>query len=316
MIEVEGLTRYYGRHAAVDHLSFRAEKGEILGFLGPNGAGKTTTMRMLTCYLPPSSGTARVAGYDILDQSIEVRRRIGYLPENVPLYRDLTVTDYLDFVGRLKGMPGNERGRRMARVIEECGVGEVQHKPVGTLSRGYRQRVGLAQALINDPDVLILDEPTVGLDPRQIVEIRELIRGLAGERTVILSTHILPEVSLVCQRVIIINRGELISDDTPERLGHSVPHARTIELEVRGDDAQRIAAMLAGVDGVSAAAHTATRNGVHFFHVESSQEQDPREAIAALVVGGGMGLISLKSADISLEDVFVHLVTEEPATDA
>ncbi len=205
MIEVESLTKRYGRATAVDGVSFRVERGEILGFLGPNGAGKTTTMRILTCYLPPTEGTARVAGYDVFAQPMEVKRRVGYLPETPPLYPDMSVRDYLEFCARIKGVPGKERRGRVADAIEKCRVGDVRDKLIAKLSKGYRQRVGLAQAILHNPDVLILDEPTSGLDPKQIIETRELIRSLAGSHTVILSTHILPEVSMTCGRVVIIN---------------------------------------------------------------------------------------------------------------
>lgn len=310
MIEAQGLTRYYGDRPAVDEVSFRAERGEILGFLGPNGAGKTTTMRMLTCFLPPTRGTARVAGFDILDDSMEVRRRIGYLPENVPLYTDLTVTGYLEFVATLKGMPRSGRTARIGRVMEECGVTEVQSRPIGKLSRGYRQRVGLAQALVNDPDVLILDEPTVGLDPRQIIEIRHLIRSLAGQRTVILSTHILPEVSLLCQRVIIINEGRLITDDTPENLSRSLRTSSVVEVEVRGDD-EGARRCLLDVGGVGAVSLLESHDGVHRYRVETGEGQDRREDVSAALIGAGFGLLALTPRDVSLEDIFVRLVTEE-----
>jgi ABC-2 type transport system ATP-binding protein len=310
LIEAVGLTKYYGSRAAVDDVSFVAEKGQILGFLGPNGAGKTTTMRMLTCFLPPTRGTARIAGHDILDESIEVRRHIGYLPENVPLYSDLTVSGYLDFVGTLKGMSRAERVRRVGDVMEECGVTEVQDRAIGKLSRGYRQRVGLSQALINDPGVLILDEPTVGLDPKQIIEIRDLIRSLAGERTVILSTHILPEVSLLCQRVIIIHEGRLITDDTPENLARSQRTASVVDVRARGDEG-RIRACLESVPGAASVAKLDSAGDVHGFRVESRDESDIREALAGHLVAAGFGLLALTPRDLSLEEVFVRLVTEE-----
>jgi ABC-2 type transport system ATP-binding protein len=321
LIEAQRLTRYYGDRPAVDDVSFVAEQGEILGFLGPNGAGKTTTMRMLTCFLPPTRGTARIAGFDILDDSMEVRRRIGYLPENVPLYTDLTVASYLDFVATLKGMGRSERLRGVGRVMEECGVDDVQTRvddvqtrPIGKLSRGYRQRVGLAQALVNDPDVLILDEPTVGLDPRQIIEIRELIRSLAGERTVILSTHILPEASLLCRRVIIINEGRLVTDDTPENLGRSIRSSSVVEIQARGD-VGAIQRCVAGTDGVTAVTRLESSGEVHRFRVESMEESDVREALAAALVAQGFGLLALTPRDVSLEDVFVRVVTEEVVAD-
>jgi ABC-2 type transport system ATP-binding protein len=311
LIEVAGLTKYYGSHPAVKDVSFGAEKGEILGFLGPNGAGKTTTMRMLTCFLPPSAGTARVAGYDILEDSVAVRARIGYLPENVPLYPDLRVRSYLDFVGALKGMTRGDRVRRSGSVMDECGVTEIRDQLIGTLSRGYRQRVGLAQALLADPEVLILDEPTVGLDPKQIIEIRDLIKGLAGKRTVILSTHILPEVSLVCQRVIIINNGVLVTDDTPANLGKHLRKSSSVEIMARGDyDA--MAAVLGRIAGVAGVRRLDTLpEGVVRLAVDSKDDTDLREAVTAGLVSAGIGVLGVNSQSLSLEDIFVQLVTEE-----
>ncbi len=218
MIEVENLTKYYGDRPAIDNITFRVEKGEILGFLGPNGAGKTTTMRILAGFFPPTSGIARVAGYDVVNNSIDVRRRIGYMPETIPLYKDMRVKEYLEFVAEVKGVPRKRRKSKIEKAMKECGTTEVYHRLIGKLSKGFQQRVGLAQALLHDPEVLILDEPTIGLDPKQIIEIRQLIKSLAGERTIILSTHILPEVSMTCQRVIIINEGKIIAMDTPENL--------------------------------------------------------------------------------------------------
>jgi len=311
LIEVDRLTKYYGKHAAVKDVSFRAERGEILGFLGPNGAGKTTTMRILTCFLPPTTGTARVAGYDIQENSRAVRQRVGYLPENVPLYGDLTVTTYLDFVGTLKGLSRSDRVSQAGAVMEECGVTEVRERPIGTLSRGYRQRVGLAQALLGDPEVLILDEPTVGLDPKQIIEIRDLIKGLAGKRTVILSTHILPEVSLVCQRVIIINNGVLVTDDSPENLGKNLRRSMSVEVLARGD----FVAMeqnLVRVEDVAAVRRLDTLpEGVVRIAVDSRGQKDVREAIVQSLVSGGFGVMGLSTRTPSLEDVFIQLVTDE-----
>lgn len=321
MIEAEGLTKYYGSHTAVADISFSVEKGEIVGFLGPNGAGKTTTMRMLTCFLPPTSGSARVAGFDIWDESTEVRSRVGYLPEAVPLYRDLTVEGYLEFAGTLKGMDRKARSRRAGLVMEECGVTEVRGRPIGHLSRGYRQRVGLAQALINDPEVLILDEPTVGLDPKQIIEIRELIRNLAGKRTVLLSTHVLPEASLICQRVIIINRGAIVTEGVPEDLGRELRHCEDVELLVRGE-AEAVGGVLRSVQGVDVVRHVDSPSpGVCRFRVESQSaqgervESDLRERVAARLVEGGFGLLGLRTSDLSLEDIFIRLVTKEETRD-
>lgn len=313
MIEVKNLTKRFGTHEAVADVTFSAERGEILGFLGPNGAGKTTTMRILTCFLPQTSGTARVAGFDVSDDSIEVRKRIGYLPENVPLYLDLSVTHYLKFVAKLKGTPHRERMPRIERVMEECGITNVRDRTVGKLSRGYRQRVGLAQALLNDPEVLILDEPTVGLDPKQIVEIRDLIRNLAGERTIILSTHILPEVSLLCQRVIIINKGRLISADTPENLKRRMQRAMVVEVTIRGD-AAKACSHLRTLDGVQAVETVETIDTVtHRLRVEAVEDRDIRAALSRAVIDGGFGLLAQQTSDLSLEDVFVQLVTKEDA---
>ena len=310
MIEVSNLTRRYGARPAVVDLSFRIDAGEIVGFLGPNGAGKTTTLRMLTGYLPPSSGSARVAGYDVVNQSMDVRARIGYLPETVPLYRDLTVSSYLDLVATLKGMARAGRRPHLDALVESCGLTEVTARRIGALSRGYRQRVGLAQALINDPEVLFLDEPTVGLDPQQIVEIRGLIRSLAGKRTVILSTHILPEVSLLCQRVLIIHRGRLISDGPPDELRARASAAGHIELEARGDGS-RLAAIVREVAGVASVEVLDGRDGVVRARVVAVAGADPREAIAHAVAHAGLSLRTMTIATATLEDVFVNLVTRE-----
>lgn len=311
MIEVHALSKRFGARDAVREVSFAIGVGEIVGFLGPNGAGKTTTLRMLTGFLPPTSGSARVAGFDVLTQSMQVRARIGYLPETVPLYRDLTVSAYLDFVGVLKGVARAERTRRASEVVDACGIGEVRARRIGSLSRGFRQRVGLAQALLNDPDVLFLDEPTVGLDPQQIVEIRELIRSLAGRRTVILSTHILPEVNLLCQRVLIIHRGRLIADARPEELRSHQGGRMRIDVEARGDAGALVAA-LARVPGVgSVEALPAAPTDDARARVTADDGADPREAIAAALVLAGTGLRSMVVASATLEDVFLELVTKE-----
>src|SRR5438876_6180376 len=249
MIEVENLTKRYGRTTAVDGISFRVRKGEILGFLGPNGAGKTTTMRILTGYLPPAEGTARVAGYDVFEAPIEVKKRVGYLPETPPLYPDMEVDEFLDFCAKIKGIPGPSRKGKIDEAVDKTRVGDVRGRLIGRLSKGYRQRVGLAQAILNNPDVLILDEPTAGLDPKQIIETRELIKGLGGDHTIVLSTHILPEVSMTCGRVVIINKGRVVAEDTPENLTHRLQGAATVRLEARGDSPD-LEATLAGVSGV------------------------------------------------------------------
>ncbi|MBV9438110.1 MAG: ATP-binding cassette domain-containing protein, partial [Acidobacteria bacterium] len=234
MISVKELTKKYSRNLAVDHISFEVQKGEIVGFLGPNGAGKTTTMRMLTCFLPPSAGTASVAGFDIREQPLEVKRRIGYLPETPPLYPEMDTESYLAFVARLKGVSKSDLPKRVDYVCERCSIGDVRHKLLGKLSKGYRQRVGLAQAIIHNPDVLILDEPTAGLDPKQINETRDLIRSLAGDHTIVLSTHILPEVEQTCQKVVIINKGKLVATDTVQNLQSRARGAEIMQVEVAG----------------------------------------------------------------------------------
>ncbi|NIM19445.1 MAG: ATP-binding cassette domain-containing protein [Candidatus Latescibacteria bacterium] len=311
MIEVQNLTKQYGETTAISDVTFQAEQGEILGFLGPNGAGKTTTMRILTCFLPPTSGRARIAGFDVLEDSLEVRKRVGYLPENVPLYHDLSVVGYLDFVGKLKGMSKQTRMRRIGEVSEECGTDDVAERTIGKLSKGYRQRVGLAQALLNDPEVLILDEPTIGLDPKQILEIRQLIRSLAGRRTIILSTHILPEVSLLCQRVIIINKGKLIIDDTPENLKYRLRSTMSLDILIRGPK-EAIISHLQSLPEVESVAHKDTAaEDTHNLRIDSAENRDIRELISRSVVEKGFGLMGMTAIEMSLEDVFVQLVTEE-----
>jgi ABC-2 type transport system ATP-binding protein len=314
MIEVSNLSRRYGARDAVVDLTFHVPAGEIAGILGPNGAGKTTTLRMLTGFLPPSSGRARVAGFDVCDASMRVRERIGYLPESVPLYRDLTVASFLDFVATLKGMRAAGRRESIAAVVDSCGLSDVYRRPIGALSRGYRQRTGLAQALLNDPEVLFLDEPTVGLDPRQIVEIRELIRSLAGRRTIMLSTHILPEVDHLCQRVLILHRGRLVSDGPPDELRRrtgAAGHA-SIELEARGEPAA-VVAVVRGVAGVTNVAVIDARDGLARLRVDAVTGTDPREGIAGALAAARINLRAMSLATVTLEDVFLHLVTEEPA---
>ncbi len=311
MIEVRDLSKRFGARDAVRDVSFTVGVGEIVGFLGPNGAGKTTTLRMLTGFLPPTAGAARVAGFDVVTQSMQVRARIGYLPETVPLYRDLTVASYLDFVGVLKGLARAERAQRAAYVVDACGIGEVRTRRIATLSRGYRQRVGLAQALLNDPDVLFLDEPTVGLDPKQIVEIRELIRSLAGRRTVILSTHILPEVNLLCRRVLIIHRGRLVADARPEDLRAHRTAGLRVDVEAR-TSAEALLALVRTLPGVAGAeALSSDPDGDARVRVSAAGGADPREAIARALVDAGLGLKSLTVAAATLEDVFLELVTKE-----
>jgi ABC-2 type transport system ATP-binding protein len=311
MIEVENLTKRYGRHTAVDGISFRVHKGEILGFLGPNGAGKTTTMRILTCYLPPSDGTARVAGYDVFEQPREVKRRVGYTPETPPLYPDMDVGTFLDFCAKIKGVPAKERKAKISDAMEKTRVADVGKTLIGRLSKGYRQRVGLAQAILHNPDVLILDEPTAGLDPKQILETRELIKGLGGEHTIVLSTHILPEVSMTCGRVVIINKGRVVAEDTPENLTHRLQGAATVRLEVKGA-AEGLETFLSGVAGVKSVRHL--RPGL--YEVDADSGRDVRADLARAVIARGLDLVGLAQSGMSLEEIFLHLTTTDLATDA
>jgi ABC-2 type transport system ATP-binding protein len=316
MIEVEQLSKTYGPIRAIEDVSFVVEKGEILGFLGPNGAGKSTTMRILTCFMPPTSGTARIAGYDIFADSLQVRRRLGYVPENAPLYTDMPVVSFLKFAAEVKGLSRRERLRQVGQVMDDCGIKDVQHRYIGKLSKGYRQRVALAQALLGNPDVLILDEPTIGLDPRQIIDIRQLIKGLAGQKTVILSTHILPEVSMTCQRVIIINRGRLVAVDTPENLTTKLQTSSRLLVRVEGPATEVVRALgaVAGVQTVKEDGSGPAR--VVTCVVESKKDRDVRKDVAATVVRQNWGLLELRPVDLTLEDVFVRLVTEEKESTA
>jgi ABC-2 type transport system ATP-binding protein len=312
MIEVDSLTKRYGRATAVDGVSFRVERGEVLGFLGPNGAGKTTTMRILTCYLPPTDGTARVAGYDVFAQPLEVKKRVGYLPETPPLYPDMGVRDYLDFCARIKGVPVGERRQRVDDAVEKCRVGEVRQTLIGKLSKGYRQRVGLAQAILHNPDVLILDEPTAGLDPKQIIETRDLIRSFAGSHTVVLSTHILPEVSMTCGRVLIINKGRVVAEDTPENLTRRLKGAGVLRLEAQGEEAALVAAAKA-VPGVLAVHGRGRHDGAVVLDVEPASGRDVRADLARALVGQGFGLLGLQQLGMSLEEIFLQLTTTDNA---
>lgn len=311
MIEVEHLTKVFNGRKVVDDISFRVEKGEILGFLGPNGAGKTTTMRILTCYLPSTEGTARVAGYDVFEESIEVRKRIGYLPENPPVYPEMTVESYLNFVAKIKGAPSAKRKAQVDDVMGKCSIGDVRNRIIGKLSKGYKQRVGVAQALLNNPDVLILDEPTIGLDPKQIFEVRSLIKGLAGDHTVVLSTHILPEVSMTCSRVVIIHEGRVIAQDTPEGLTRQASGAQKVSLLVEGPaDAMRDRIQkIDGVLGVQVAEGDAGQPVK--ITVECTLDKDLRRSLAETIVSSGWGLLELRGISMSLEDVFINLVTKE-----
>jgi len=310
VIEVQHLTKRYGPVTAVDDVSFSVQRGEILGFLGPNGAGKTTTMRVLTGYMPPTDGKAVVAGYDVFEQPIEAKRRTGYLPETPPLYPDMTVRDYLSFVSRIKGVPRAERTARVNEMMEKTRIADVANRHCGKLSKGYRQRVGLAQALMHNPDVLILDEPTAGLDPKQIIETRQLIKALAGDHTIILSTHILPEVSQTCQRVVIINKGKVVAVDTPDNLTSRLQGSETMYLQVDAGGAD-VASMLQRVSGVTRVAVTDTKQQIVGYEVDSEAGRDVRRELAAAIVGRGWGLLEMRPMRLSLEEIFLHVTTEE-----
>ncbi len=315
MISVKDLTKKYARSTAVDHISFEVQKGEVVGFLGPNGAGKTTTMRILTCFLPPTEGTAKVAGFDVLEQPLEVKKRIGYLPESPPIYPEMDTAEYLTFVGRLKGLPGSELRRRVDDVCERCRISDVKKKLLGKLSKGYRQRVGLAQAIIHNPEVLILDEPTAGLDPKQINETRDLIRTLAGDHTIILSTHILSEVEQTCEKVIIINKGRLMATDSVENLQNRARAGESVLVEVAGRngalDPQAVIQRLQQVAGVSRVLSKEGRAERAVFEVESQQSQSIRGDLARAIVESGWDLNELRPASASLEEIFLQLTEEQ-----
>lgn len=311
MISVQHLGKRYGEVIAIDDLSFTVGKGEVLAFLGPNGAGKTTTMRILTCFMPATSGTATIAGYDIFQDPMQVKRRIGYLPETPPLYPEMTVTEYLVFVAKIKGLSKTDQKTGLTGALEKAGLTEVSKRLIGNLSKGFRQRVGLAQALIHNPDVLILDEPTVGLDPRQIIEIRELIKGLAGEHTIILSTHILPEATAVAKKVVIINRGRIVAVDSQEHLSSQVRKSEKISLRICRS-APETADKIRAIEGVVRVTPQSSADEHEFgFIVESELGQDIRERVSKTVVGEGWGLLEMKPLVLSLEEVFLQLTTEE-----
>jgi ABC-2 type transport system ATP-binding protein len=310
VIEVLNLTKSFGGRPAIKGVAFKVEKGEILGFLGPNGAGKTTTMRILTCYMPPDAGTARVDGFDVFEQSMEVRRRTGYLPENPPLYNEMVVRSFLDFVAKIRGVPKSRRRSRVDAAIERCGLRDVSRRLIGNLSKGYRQRVGLAQAILHDPPVLVLDEPTVGLDPEQIIEIRSLIRGLGGDHTIILSTHILPEVTVTCSRVAIISYGEIVLTDRLDGLAEAAAAgAERIRLRVARDGAE-VAARLGRVPGV-ASVHAEGTPGL--YEVRTDRSEAAREAVAAAAVGGGFGLLEMAVVTRTLEEIYLEATRRLPA---
>jgi len=312
VIEVQHLTKRYGPVTAVDDVSFKAERGEILGFLGPNGAGKTTTMRVLTGYMPATDGKAIVAGYDVLEQPVEAKRRTGYLPETPPLYPDMTVSDYLAFCARIKGVPRSERATRLRSVMERTQIADVAKRHCAKLSKGYRQRVGLAQALLHNPEVLILDEPTAGLDPKQIIETRRLIKGLGGDHTIILSTHILPEVSQTCNRIVIINKGRVVAVDTPDNLTARLRGSETlyVQVDAMGADAE---GMLSSIPGVTRVSTSDRRDSIAGFEVDSDSGRDVRRELAAAIVNRGWGLLELRPMRMGLEEIFLKVITEDAA---
>jgi len=312
MIKVEGLTKRYARHVAVNNISFEVAKGEIVGFLGRHGAGKTTTIRVLTCFLPPTAGKASVAGFDVLDQSLEVKKHIGYLPETPPLYPEMDVSTYLSFVSKLKGIPSGDIRQRVDEVCDRTAIASVKDTIVGKLSKGYRQRVGLAQAIIHNPEVLILDEPTSGLDPKQIIETRQLIRTLAGDHTIILSTHILSEIEHSCDKVIIISHGKLVATDTVANLTNRLRGSEAVALDVEAALPEAdIRSRLEQVAGVSRVMHKESRDGRHIFEIESLQGRSIRPDLARTVVNSGWNLNELRAVGLSLETIFLQLTASE-----
>ena len=313
MIKVDGLTKDYGVHRAVDNISFEVRAGEVLGFLGPNGAGKTTTMKILTCFMAPTTGSAQVAGFDVTDQSLEVRQRIGYLPEDTPLYKDMMVHEYLNFVAKLRGLPKDSRGGKIRDIAGICGIRTHLGRTIGELSKGYRQRVGLAQAMIHDPPILVLDEPTSGLDPNQIVEIRSLIKEIGKQKTVILSTHILPEVQATCSRVVIISGGKLVADGTPEALAARERGNRYQVVVEAATPAESVQAKLASLSGVSRCERQPGSNGAYEFVIDAGGAEDLRKPLFRTAVDNGWVLLELSRKSASLEDIFRKLTTEDPA---
>jgi ABC-2 type transport system ATP-binding protein len=304
MIEVKNLTKYYGEHVGIKDVTFEVKKGEILGFLGPNGAGKTTTMKILSSYMPPTSGTAKVCGYDVFEESQEVKKRVGYLPEHPPLYLDQTVNNYLLFVSEIKGVPSEKRRSAISNVIEKCGLDDVKGRLIGNLSKGYKQRVGIAQAMIHNPDVLILDEPTIGLDPKQIMEIRELIRSLGSDHTIILSTHILQEVTMLCKRVVIINKGRLVAADTYEQLSSHLAKGTKVLVKVGRPDSNLVKE-LKSIDGIKETSEA----GDGSYIVEMEQGRDVRNKISEVIVKNNRDLLELKQLSMTLEDIYVSLIS-------
>ena len=309
MIETKELTKYYGNFPAIEDVSFEVQKGEILGFLGPNAAGKTTTMRIITGFMPPSSGAASIAGHDVVDDSLEARKLIGYLPESVPLYTDMTVASYLHFMGTLRGMNPKRIKVRTGEVIDICRLGDYRNTIIGKLSKGFRQRVGISQAILHEPQVLILDEPTIGIDPIQVVDTRKLIKDLGREHTIILSTHILPEVSMVCQRVLIIHEGQIMAEDSPRNLAERLQGVERVQAEIRGPEAQ-ITKALESIRGVTTVSNSADGDRT-IYTIEAKRGLDLRTTISKVVISNGWGLLSIQLVAMSLEEIFLKLTTDE-----
>ena len=311
MIEVNGVSKMFGAFPAISDISFRVEPGEILGFLGPNGAGKSTTMKIITGFMPPTDGNVTIAGYDIVTDSLEARKHIGYLPETVPLYTDMTIKDYLEYMGRLRGMSRDYINQRISEVIDICNLGDYYSTIISKLSKGFRQRVGIAQAILHEPDVLVLDEPTIGIDPIQVVETRQLIKNLGGEHTLIVSTHILPEVSQICERVIIIHEGQIIAEDTPENLAQRLVGSERLDLDVKGPQ-QDVLVALQQVEGVREAVRLEGQPGsVPRYRVQSELGIEIRAELASTVINSGWGLLRLDGVIMSLEEIFLRLTTED-----
>ena len=309
MIQATGLTHYYGPQPAIEDVNFGVKKGEILGFLGPNGAGKTTTMRILTGFMPPTEGKVTVGGVDVVEQSLEVRRRVGYLPETVPLYTEMSVNSYLKYMGSLRGMEPKRIKRRITEVIDVCRLGDYHKTIIGKLSKGFRQRVGIAQAILHEPEVLVLDEPTIGIDPIQVVETRKLIQDLGKQQTVVLSSHILPEVSMICERVLIIHQGRIVAEDTPDNLAGRLQGVDRLEVEVGGPSAE-VLPVLKKVSGVIQVTHSRQQNR-DLYTIQAKQGQDLRDEISRAVVSNDWSLLNLQQVGMTLEDIFLRLTTEE-----
>lgn len=310
MIEIEELSKHYGNLKAVDGVSFEVKKGEILGLLGPNGAGKTTIMRIITGFLSATSGKVKVAGLDVFENSIEVKRQIGYLPENVPLYNEMTVNTYLNFVAEIKEVKKKKRKEIVEEIIKKINITEVKNRLIGHISKGYRQRVGLAQALLHEPEILVLDEPTIGLDPRQIIEIRELIKNLKGEKTIILSSHILPEVSTTCERVVIINKGKIVAIDTQEELSKRLQNVRIISIEIKGPE-DKIKDKIEKIKGVKEISIKGKLNTKNRFEIQCEKALDIREELFNIMAENHWPILELKVLEMSLEEVFLKLTKQE-----